>query len=83
MLSVLWTLLCLQEKQAERAKAEEPKPLTDTQLAWQKLQQERAEQDQHQLRPHGPAAPAAPLYTITWQIRLTSLSNIPLPWAAN
>lgn len=80
----LWTaLLCLQEKQAEKAKAEEPKPLTDTQLTWQKLQQERTEQDQHQLRPQGPAAPAAPLYTITWQIRLTSLSNIPLPWAAN
>jgi hypothetical protein len=29
------------------------------------------------------SAPATPLYTITWQVRLSSLGNIPLPWATN
>lgn len=87
-----------QERQAEKAKASEPRPLTETQLAWHKLQQERAQLEHQQQQQHQPiialqqqqevaaaaARPSAtPVYTITWQVRLTSLSNIPLPWAAN
>lgn len=79
-----------QEKQAEKQKAEEPRPLTETQLAWQKLQQERAEEQparttQQAVGVAQPAAPvpATPVYTITWQVRLSSLGNIPLPWAVS
>ena len=81
----------LQEKQAEKAKASEAPPLTDTQLVWQKLQQERAQQERAQqpqqlqqpARQQHAGASATPVYTVTWQIRLTSLGNIPLPWATN
>lgn len=63
--------------------------MTETQLAWQKLQQERMEQQparaaQQAVGVAQPAAPvpATPVYTITWQVRLSSLGNIPLPWGA-
>lgn len=77
----------LQEKQAEKAKASEPLPLTETQLAWQQMQQERAAQELQQQQ-HATQQPAAvttrPVHTIiTWQIRLNSLGSIPLPWATN
>jgi hypothetical protein len=81
---------CTQEKQAERSKAQEPRPLTETQLTWQRLQQERAAQQQEQQAPlrasaavcRTPAAAVAstPVYTITWHVRLSSLGNIPMPW---
>jgi hypothetical protein len=83
-------LLPTQEKQAEKQKAAEPRPLTETQLAWQKMQQERAEVQQPAramqqavgVVAQPPAAvPVTPVYTITWQVRLSSLGNIPLPWA--
>lgn len=89
---LLMALLSTQEKQAEKRKAAEPRPLTETQLAWQKMQQERAEQQQvpvQQAPPQAPCqqqrapVPATPVYTITWQVRLSSLGNIPLPWATN
>jgi uncharacterized protein YllA (UPF0747 family) len=80
------------EKQAEKARAAEPRPLTETQRAWQQLQQERPQQQvarQQHAQPQvvceqqRASAPATPLYTITWQVRLSSLGNIPLPWATN
>lgn len=82
----------VQEKQAEKAKAAEPRPLTETQLAWQQLQQERAQQQaarQQQAQPQvvreqqRASVPATPVYTVTWQVRLSSLGNIPLPWVTN
>lgn len=81
----------LQEKQADKAKAAEPKPLTETQRVWHSMREEREQQERAQhTRQELPAQQQAiiqvastPVFTVTWKIRMSSLSNLPLPWATN